>query len=142
MLKDFNFKQFRTDVIELLKPLEKVYGISITDGAVVYDDFKFTLSICGEKENPVYKQAEFISQCRQFGFEPRDFGRKVKVLGKDYIFVGFRESEDKPCLLYDINTEEVFHASEDVVEDGFERVIKNNESQLSSDDMIDLLLEM
>lgn len=103
------FRAFRTEVEEALKPLAEKYGASVNAGNITYGPYDLGIKVDFKKqstENNNVEQAEFEMYCKMFGMQPEDYGKIYNGgKGKEYKLVGFNLAAPKyPFRIVDMST--------------------------------------
>lgn len=95
-----NFKEFRTDLNNAMKALEKKYGIELAGGNISYDENSFTIKVEGKRTDVDVEKAEFMRMVvymKYRGFSEDDYKKEFTFKGRRYSIVGF-----KPGNKYDV----------------------------------------
>lgn len=91
-------KSFQVDFKEAVKGLEQKYGCEISLGNVKYSDVNFTSSMKVTKRvnGKSAEQVEFERYCNLYGFNPSDYGRRIKSRqGESFVLIGFNPKARK-----------------------------------------------
>ena len=124
-LTETNFNQFRNDVLNALAAVAEKYGCEATMGNIKYDmsSIDATLYFKAKGDNgESAAQVEFNSRCKDYGFTPEDYNRKVILDNKTYRFIGFNPRARKNhCIIEDTNGKQ-FVCSIETVRRGFKEI--------------------
>lgn len=97
------FAALRKEMEDALSFIADKYNCEVKVGKIAYDEItteiKLTLNSKGENGKSA-EQLQFEKYCRNYGFEPEDYGMTLTEKGKTYAFIGFNPNARKNyCLL-------------------------------------------
>ena len=115
------FKAFRVEVEEALKPLAEKYGAGVVAGNINYGPYDLGIKVEFKKLSTAtnnVEQAEFETYCKMYGFKPEDYGKIYKgAKGKEYKLVGFNLAAPKyPFRIVDMSTGKVSRCTREFLE--------------------------
>ncbi|MCH8490127.1 MAG: hypothetical protein LAT81_09410 [Oceanicaulis sp.] len=94
-------------VKEALQSIETRFGLKVSLGALNYDEVSATCKLtlkCKEYRRPngeviSGEQRAFELTCTQYGLKPSDFGRVIKVDGRDMTICGIHQGAKKHPII-------------------------------------------
>ena len=97
-----NIKNFRNDLKNSVKELERKYGIAISLGNISYNESEFSGKLTiknssGNKKKDLKK--EFELYCFKFGLKKHDYLRTVTLMNKKYIIIGVHPKARKNGII-------------------------------------------
>lgn len=101
--KNFPFDEFRQDVQNALKEVEKKYEMFIEPGNISYNNVSINLKLmCTEKIDGAESsgQVNWNANCHYYGFKPEDFGKTLYIDGVKYQIAGINMNATRmPIIL-------------------------------------------
>lgn len=101
------FANFRRDLEEATKELQRKYQVKIKAGSISYSDLSFDLKlkVTKDEEGLDVEKINFEKYCELYGFTKNDYGRTFTISGNDYELYGFNpRAKSQPCLIRDCRT--------------------------------------